>query len=1812
MNQASSQSVHWVANELNATLQEARKALEGYVERGEHPEALEECGRLMHTAQGALRMVEIYGAALLAEEMEAVIAYLIEHQSEPRRRTEGLDALTRAMVQLPAYLDRVVGGGRDVPLILLPLLNDLRAVRGNPLLSEGTLVLLNLSADQETTLAVEEKPPSDVDITALAKKLRPRFQLNLLKWIRGEDADTCLKAMGDVAAQLETAAGNQSVYQIWWIVGGVVEALREGGLEPSVAVKRLLGQADRIIKSLVDGGEQSLVDDPPADLENNLLYYVARASSGGERVTGIRRSFNLSELFPEEDQIDVARESLSAPSTKLMKTVGAAIKEDLTKVKDVLDIYVRTGMSSVDDLSPQLEMLKKIADTLGVLGLGNLRGDVQEEIAQLQKIVLEKVPPDEATLLRIAQTLLEVEDSLDEQLVRLIVPTGRFKQLDEEADAEESDDTEYRQVTGAVLRECTVNLARVKEAIVHSIAKPEDPGVMDPVPQLLRGITAGLLILSKTRAVSLIERIGVVIQKRLRPEEQSLTADQLDRLADAIVSLEYYMETIQAGRSDPFYMLDNAQASLEALAAPPVPMPTFPRIRPAEEPEPTVRLDELVQQQDEAAISAATDVLPAAFEAPVVSSPAEKLDPEFLELFIEEAKEEVVSIRENFPLWTEDPGNAEALVTIRRSFHTLKGSGRMVGAQLIGEFAWAFENLLNRIIDKTLSRTPEIINVIKRAVAALPELVEQLEVGAEPATDIEAIVQQTHELAGFDPSKALLLRPRKIEALTMTPPVEKSDPVLLEIYAKETNGHLDSLRDFITGNAQGVAPFAVTEVLNRACHTLCGSAQMAGIKEGVALAEPLYRYVRSSYDEEVPLPVESLPMLEHAIAAFETMLGSLDRIERPMPDHSDLFAEIDALQEDLETTLLAARATEAAAEMTLETEALTLEDEAPVAPDEDHIVTSVALEPGEESEAEVQAQLVTAGPAEGKIPETEEVDYDPDIASIFSEEASELLEAAQGAFQSWSADPGNRDALAGLKRQLHTLKGGARMAGIEAMGHLSHELETLVNGVDEGVIGAGDAVVAALQTSLDTLHSMREKIAVGAAVELAEDDTKRIRAVIAGEALRSTETRKEARPAAPGEIEIEQLAAAFDAEVLGKATEADSEAQAPAEPEEEVEIGGDTVIAEEAEPIEEPVAKPVEIPAEESLVVPVEEAVEEPVFEREPAAEPKELARVDAELLDELLNSAGEISIYRARLGQQISSIDFNLNELSQTVLRLKEQLRKLEIETEKQILHRHQDEKTDRDDFDPLELDRYSNIQQLSRALAESVSDVDSLQHLLRELTREADTLLVQQSRIVTEIQNGLMRTRMVPFQRQAQRLGRLVRQTASECGKRAELTLQGEGGELDRQVLERMLPPFEHLVRNAVIHGIEMPEERAAANKPDIGQVSMNLRREGSEVVIELADDGAGLKVGSIRRKAEMQGLIPAGASLSDDDVIQLIFEPGFSTATQVTQSAGRGVGLDVVATEVKQLGGSLNVQSDSGKGTRFIIRLPFTLAITHALLVRVADQQFALPLPAVAGIARVSSADLERHLIEDVPTFAYGDQVYRFRYLAQYLGLKTSAIPEDESSISVILIHSGDNSTALVVDEVLGSREIVVKSVGPQIASIRGVAGATILGDGSIVIILDATSLVRGDVRVQPPSLAPVKEVDQRIFVLVVDDSITVRRVTQRLLERNGMRVMTAKDGVDAVSIMQDHNPDIVLLDIEMPRMDGYEVAAYMRGDSRLANVPIIIITSRVGEKHRKRAFELGVDDYLGKPYQESQLLDAIATLIEDTGEPVETHD
>ena len=1776
MTELATQTLQVVAREISVALNDARTALEAHVEQPDNLSLLERCVMELHQVQGALRVLEIYGAALLAEEMEHVGQYLVAASGERKNQSEVLDALMRAMVQLPGYLERVLAGGRDMALVLLPLLNDLRAVRGSALLSEGTLLLLNLKSDRQAQPMTPTAGEAPLSVAQWARRLRSRFQTGLVGWIRGERQEQNLEILASVATKLEQVATQQCVFQLWWVTGALLEALREHGIDGSVAVKRLLGLADREIRRLYEQGEARYAQNPPVELLNNLLYYIARASIAGPRVAAVRASFRLSELLPVDEDIEQERDNLSAPSVKLMHTVAAAIREDLTRVKDVLDIFVRRGGAHVEELAPQMELLRKLGDTLGVLGLGDLRTRVQDANEKLTAMVGGQSKADEAGLVQIAATLIKVEDHLDDQLVGLILPRQAVAAGDEQLDQD------FRQVQAAVLRECVINLARIKESIAQNVSGNLDAAGFDNWPELMRGITAGLLMLGKTRAVEILEQINAQLRRVMQPGGSMLSGEYLDRLADAIVSIEYYIETLQAGRSDPWYMLDNAANCLAVLAREPERMlPTVPPL-PADGHARTVRIPppfESPARRDlettDRRLTSPPVLAPARAAAPTAAMPA--VDPELLRLFIEEAREELARIQQHFPVWDQNPLEGDALLTVRRSFHTLKGSGRMVGARELGEFAWAVENLVNRMLDGTLARSLPIVEVLREAVHSMPTLVQELEAGTPGRTDTSALISRAHALAaGREPAvaaardrapAATLEQTAIAEAAPLTetvaaavlPPdttVPPEDPqtrvltavmserpggpdaALREIYARETASHVAAVRSWLQ-RAQGhPAPHVLTEEVYRACHTLAGSSKMAEARHGIRLAAPLNQWLRKSFDSGVGIDDSDLALLADCMGAMETVAVRLEEDTGYFIVHDTLRARIARAEVDLDRRIAEATALTDRTGMRL-----TLPD----------------------------------------FMQPPTVDFDPEVAAIFCEEATELLEASQAAMQSWNADPGSADSVAALKRPLHTLKGGARMAGLAAMGDLSHELESLIIQISLGNATSDEQARAVAQQALDELAHMREAVSAGRAVGPALALMERIQAVARGELAM-----------AAAEVEVAASAAAENLAPPPAAAEPPAPPLPPLAPLPEAPPAFAAAAPEFHAPVPLPVTAGAANLAPPALVPPG----------REPTAaisERGEMARVSAELLDQLLNNAGEVSISRARLEQQLGGIEFNLGELARTVIRLKEQLRKLEIETEAQILHRHESETGHRPEFDPLELDRYSSIQQFSRALAESANDVASVQQLIEDMVGEAQNLLQQQSRTVTELQNGLMRTRMVSMQRHVQRLARIVRQAATDSGKQAELVVEGAAGELDRQVLERMLPPFEHMLRNAVVHGIEGPATRVAAGKAETGRIHLHLRREGAEVIVDVQDDGAGMDLAAIRDKGLSLGLISADQALSDGDIMQLVLEPGFSTASTLTQQAGRGVGMDVVATEIKKLGGALHMESNRGQGTRFTIRLPFTLAISHALVVRTGDEYYALPLPTIEGVVRLPREEVAGHLRSDAATFTHGNHKYRLQPLSLYVGMEAAPLAESEATVPVVLVRAGEHSTGLVADELIGSREIVVKPVGPQIAGIRGISGATILGDGRVVIILDIGALVRAEWRVRAAPMVTRDRADNRVFALVVDDSITVRRVTQRLLERNGMRVMTARDGMDAVTLLSEHKPDIILLDIEMPRMDGYEVAAHVRADPALSEVPIIMITSRVGEKHRARAIELGVDDYLGKPYQESQLIDAITPLV-----------
>ncbi|MGD8347405.1 MAG: hybrid sensor histidine kinase/response regulator, partial [Lysobacterales bacterium] len=785
-----------------------------------------------------------------------------------------------------------------------------------------------------------------------------------------------------------------------------------------------------------------------------------------------------------------------------------------------------------------------------------------------------------------------------------------------------------------------------------------------------------------------------------------------------------------------------------------------------------------------------------------------------------------------------------------------------------------------------------------------------------------------------------------------------------------------------------------------------------------------------------------------------------------------------------------------------------------------------------------------------------------------------------------------------LQREIHTFKGGARMAGLEGLGTFAHAMENLFEQIAEGRVEATILSVQALEEGCDKLNLWVERIQGGTVPTTDAAQArfeKQVRALHSGQELPAEDTAQPplATPAEPVEARpparpVETPAAEPEQPV--PATPATTEPAAPA-------AGRDIRV--HRKPPAAPKTPPV--PRREVRDIP-----DRPAAAAQDAG-PGAQIRVAADLMDKLVNYAGEVSIYRARLEQQIGSVRGTLKDVNATVMRLKEQLRKLDMESEAQIMSRYQSEPSrDSNEFDPLELDRFSNMQQLSRGLAESASDLLSLHEMLDESVRTAENLLTQQSRVSSDLQAGLMQTRMTPFGSAAPRLRRIVRTAAAETGKKARLQLKmvGSSDQLDRNVLERITAPLEHMLRNAIAHGIETPKERKKQGKPEEGSITVTVEAEATEFVIRVQDDGAGVNLEAVRKRAIERGLMSEDEALEPQQLVQFIRHSGFSTADQVTGLAGRGVGMDVVDAEIKQIGGSLDISSEPGVGTLFSIHIPFSLAVMQAIGVSVGGRLFQVPLNSVAGVARLSPAEYSELLRSDDPGYEFAGEDYPILELEPLLGEDIE--PLDSDNISLLMISAGDYRAAFRVNDLKSHQEVVIKPVGPQVSSIPGILGGTIAPDGQVMLILDMGPLIRRglEIAAQPSAevLEPAKKESRQPLIMVVDDSITMRKVTRRVLENHALEVALAEDGVDAVEKMRDVVPDLVLLDIEMPRMDGYELLTHIRADARLRHVPVVMITSRAGQKHRKKAREAGANDYLTKPYQEVDLVEKVSELLD----------
>ncbi|WP_226665505.1 Hpt domain-containing protein [Microbulbifer aggregans] len=1159
------------------------------------------------------------------------------------------------------------------------------------------------------------------------------------------------------------------------------------------------------------------------------------------------------------------------------------------------------------------------------------------------------------------------------------------------------------------------------------------------------------------------------------------------------------------------------------------------------------------------------------------------VDPQLLAVIMADGMKVLLDADQMLNHWRSNPGDRSILMPVAEELDVLQQAAGQAQLPTLQELSQLLLAVYQQVIDGHLEEEPALWAALEQGHNELLDLVDAVAAAQDLPEVSEAVGAALRTLAQGDDS------------------LEEEDYDLSEYGIDSADYSLPAVdaEDFEEPVAQDAAEPVAEEALEETSEAFSDFSFDDLVAEETA---------SDTVADEAAVPVVDAAWADDEISIAATV-DAPDRAaaEEALPqdwfqtdevDTGSAVSSEETFEPVLEETAVTDEATEDADLVSFELADLEVFDAAQEAAAQEAVTENTVgsddaeIAPPPLSESPAAVSPVGAGAEEGELGAAQQAllaDIDPDVIEVFLEEAADLVDELEELIQAWEQEPDDKAQAEALKRVLHTFKGGARMASLMGLGEVAHRFETVIENMQ-----SGSAPSAAFFADA---HAIYDRLAAG---------VETVRAWMGGEQLNAFCALLETSWADDNAVEVDPVdfAAAPAVEV--------AETESPADFEEVIEAAE---IADDREfmPPATVESNPVSAPAPATPAGNVLPFVRKGngLKDRDggkPRNQPQEMVRVTSELLEELVNLAGETSISRGRLEEQVSEFGLALDEMDSTLSRLNEQLRRLDKETEAQILFRQEQLAEQDGDFDPLEMDRYSSIQQLSRSLLESTSDLLELRQTLGNKTRDTETLLLQQSRVNTELQEGLMRSRMVPFSRLVPRLRRIVRQVGAELSKQVELVFSNVEGELDRSMLERMVAPLEHMLRNAVDHGIETPEKRLATGKPERGRIAVALAREGSEVVLTITDDGAGINLMRVREKAIESGLMRADAELSNNEIMQFILQAGFSTADKVTQISGRGVGMDVVSAEIKQIGGSVSISSQLGQGTEFVVRLPFTVSVNRALMVKVGDDLFALPLNTIEGIVRLSPFELEHYYRSPDARFEYAGEPYQVNYFGSLL--QSSAQPKlnvEDMQLPVLLVRTDNTAMALQVDAILGSREIVVKSLGPQFASVQGVSGATVTGDGTVVVILDAHALLRKHSAMlarpetpllqEPVQVATREEPETQKLVMVVDDSVTVRKVTTRFLEREGYAVTTAKDGQDAIIQLQDVMPDVILLDIEMPRMDGFEVARHIRSSSRLRDIPIIMITSRTGKKHRDHALSLGVNHYLGKPYQEEILLSAI---------------
>jgi chemosensory pili system protein ChpA (sensor histidine kinase/response regulator) len=1733
-------------------------------------------------------MVGLDGAGRFASEIERFVASAAA--ADAALDPDAVGTAQAALTTLSSYLNDVISGQPDTPAPLFPLFD--RLARANGAESAGMSELFFPALEALPPAYPEPVTVAAAELGALVTAQRSRFQRALLRWLRGETAAT--EDMSAALLEVERIQGEPHQRVFWWIAGGLVDCVKSDQEAPPAELKKLFSRIDRQFARLA-GGEPHVAE----QLLRDMLYWISQARSDLPRPLEIQRHYNLLQAGSQAQDAQAATQTLER------------VRADVDAAHAAWVSYVKSGRD-LPTITDRLRALPEVVAPLQHDALSSLSSALAKAAGRLPErvgadpeltneigVALEVASSLLASLGTPAQRLLDLAGATSRQLTRqlaqarpnIVMPAatesvitvdqspGPICLLDEQGNA-----LPESLLTETLAREMTANLNRAEDLLEQFFRNETNQGVLSEVERLMAQIHGGLQLAEMTQAVELLARCRQLVgclkaAGRAAPEEVETLAEALSSLgsllraaetgevpAAAITAMHEQARKVQEvptvesqlaldvqrtqsllqsweeapevseARTELQAVLENlredaqlvADSELEEHASKTLVMLA------ASEGQPSPELVEAVMTMG---LHQQTPLSAAPTTPAVAPTDDESLDREMLEVFLAEAREVVADGRGHLVASRAAPSDLAALREIRRGFHTLKGSSRMVGLKSYGEVAWTAEQAMNRWLERGPDASERLLSFVARAYDSFGTWADAIAAGGQPAIDPQTLVEEAAALEApepatedlpAEPAVAISAEPENIPPVAIVSPSQTQavSRTLRDIYLTESAQLLNTLSSEIEawGKNRSNAP---ASALVRAAHTMAGISRTTSQPATAALAYALEQWALQLTEHPHDPGEAALDLMRRTQHRLSELVAAF-RDNAHAGEDGGLIAEIEAFG-NAQTTSGATAATESPT-----------------------LLATASLGGGDERRRIVD-------------------DIDLDLLPVFLEEAETLVPVVGNSLREWRVQPKDSNAVQALQRALHTFKGSARMVGALRLGELIHRIESEVN---EGAPGDGltDEVYEQVQAKVDRVNDAVERLRAGdySALALEQTLTLRMSPAIEGDATLRLLTALEKQ--GTQRLAVSQRLTAETTHLTQAVSATNSQ----------------PIAADQAAALQEQRGEPT---------------VGEP-------GQPRALIRVAADSVDVMVNQAGEVNIARSRVESEMRFLRNSFNDLTQNIVRLRQQLREIEIQAEGQLQSRQQQALSEDSTFDPLEFDRFTRLQELTRMMAESVNDIGVVQQSVLKNLDEAEGALRSQARTSFDLQQQLMRVRMVPFANVADRFYRVVRVTARELGKRAQLELHGAKVELDRGVLERITAPLEHLLRNALAHGIEPVAQRENVGKVPEGRIQLELEQQGNDVVITLTDDGNGMNVEDIQRAAIARGLLSPDHNLSRRQLIELIFTPGFSTAAEVTEVAGRGVGLDVVKSEITALGGRVEVSSELGKGTRFAIYLPLTLAIAEALLVRVGSRKYALPSAIVQQVQRFTPEALA--VIQSIRELSWAGEGYRFSYMPELFGQR-DAVPEPRRFSHVLLLRSGGQRLAVQVDELIGIRQVVVKGIGPQLATVSGLVGATVLADGEIVLIVNPVTLG------QAVALTEVEDNSTRVrglgagagvkvsaarttpTIMVVDDSITVRKISERTLSREGYQVVQAKDGLDALEKLRDVVPDVMLVDIEMPRMDGFDLTRSVRADSQLRHIPIIMITSRTAEKHRSHALQLGVNVYLGKPYTEEDLLSHIRTML-----------